>query len=178
MCAAFYAHGIREDDIVVVQIPNIVELPLIFIALARLGAIVSPVPVQYGRHELSRINESLGASAFVSTHNFNKADLISEHGPAFDGCKIFCIASDIASTAIDLDEEVSDDSMLAACDEYIAQRQPSGNDIFTICWTSGTTGTPKGVPRSFNHWFSIAVAVHDLADMQEGDAFSESLPNG
>jgi len=176
VCAAFYAHGIREDDIVVVQIPNIVELPLIFIALARLGAIVSPVPVQYGRHELSRINESLGASAFVSTHNFNKADLISEHGPAFDGCKIFCIASDNSSTAIDLDKEVSDDSMLAACDEYIAQRQPSGNDIFTICWTSGTTGTPKGVPRSFNHWFSIAVAVHDLADMQEGDAFLNPFP--
>ena len=26
------------------------------------------------------------------------------------------------------------------------------NRVLTVCWTSGTTGTPKGVPRSHNMW--------------------------
>ncbi len=80
--AALHANGIRADDIVVVQLPNIVELPITFLALARLGAIVSPVPVQYGRHELNAIQQSLNAAAFVSLYDFKGQDLLTEHASA------------------------------------------------------------------------------------------------
>ncbi|MFM7272655.1 MAG: class I adenylate-forming enzyme family protein, partial [Gammaproteobacteria bacterium] len=36
------------------------------------------------------------------------------------------------------------------------------DEVFTICWTSGTTGTPKGVPRSHNQWLAQTVAVNGM----------------
>ena len=92
LAAGLYAHGVRAEDIVVVQLPNVAELALAYLALARLGAIVSPVPVQYGRHELSRIRDILGASAFLSLHNFKGQDALAERGPAFEGCTLFALA--------------------------------------------------------------------------------------
>jgi non-ribosomal peptide synthetase component E (peptide arylation enzyme) len=54
LAAAFFDSGLRQDDIVVVQLPNIAELAMIYLALGKLGVIISPVPVQYGPFELDR----------------------------------------------------------------------------------------------------------------------------
>jgi len=70
LAAIIHAHGIRQDDTVVIQLPNVVELAMIYIALARLGVIVSPVPVQYGVHELTKIQQELQAKAFISITDF------------------------------------------------------------------------------------------------------------
>ena len=52
----------------------------------------------------------------------------------------------------------------------------SANDILTICWTSGTTGTPKGVPRSHNLWGTMARAAYHLANTQKGDILLNPFP--
>ncbi len=54
LAAAFYDNGLRQDDIVVVQLPNIVELAVLYLALGKLGVILSPVPMQYGPFELEK----------------------------------------------------------------------------------------------------------------------------
>ena len=46
LAAILHARGIGQEDMVVIQLPNIVELVMLYLALARLGAIVSTVPVQ------------------------------------------------------------------------------------------------------------------------------------
>ena len=50
------------------------------------------------------------------------------------------------------------------------------NDIYTICWTSGTTGMPKGVPRSHNLWYSIAAACTEGAGIDHSDVFLCPFP--
>ena len=174
--AALHANGIRADDIVVVQIPNIVELPIVFLALARLGAITSPVPVQYGRHELTKIQESLSAAAFISVHDFKGQDLLSDHAAAFDGCRLFNIASAAGASTVDLERYVCSDDEQAAFKDYCDNFTADANDIFTICWTSGTTGTPKGVPRSHNHWLATSVGSGGLAELQDGDVLLNPFP--
>src|SRR5215207_8050435 len=52
LAGGLLAAGIEKDDIIMVQLPNTVELICIYLAAARLGAIVSPVPMQYRTHEL------------------------------------------------------------------------------------------------------------------------------
>jgi acyl-CoA synthetase (AMP-forming)/AMP-acid ligase II len=42
------------------------------------------------------------------------------------------------------------------------------NDIFTVCWTSGTEADSKGIPRSQNHWMAPACAPLDGARLPRG----------
>ena len=59
---------------------------------------------------------------------------------------------------------------------YLDGFEASPNDIFTICWTSGTTGQPKGVPRSHNMWMASAIGAHDAAVLQDGDTLLNPFP--
>ena len=41
------AKGIKKDDIIMVQLPNIWELAMLYLAIARTGALISPMPMQW-----------------------------------------------------------------------------------------------------------------------------------
>ena len=176
LATALHATGLRTDDIVVVQLPNIAELALCYLALGRLGAVVSPVPVQYGRHELSGIQSELSARAFISLGACKGRDLLAEHADAFAGCLHYSLASPSAADAVDLDGYSPSAAEREAWRDYRQAFEPDANDTFTICWTSGTTGTPKGVPRSTNHWLAISRASGDLAELRDGDALLNPFP--
>jgi len=178
IAAALHASGIRADDIVVVQLPNIVELPILYLALARIGAIASPVPVQYGRHELAGIQQSLDAAAYVSVTRFKTQNMLADHAAVFEGRKLFSLASDPdpGPGIVDLDRQRLDSEQQAAYESYRSDFVPDANDIFTICWTSGTTGTPKGVPRSHNHWWATSIGSGDLAELRDADVLLNPFP--
>ena len=174
--AALHATGLRADDIVVVQLPNIAELAIAYLALARIGAIVSPVPVQYGLHELGKIQVELSARAFISVGSFKSRDLLAAHAPAFAGCTLYAMSAPSAAEAIDLEGHSVTGAQREAWQAYRNSFTPDANDIFTICWTSGTTGTPKGVPRSMNHWLAISRCSGDLAELRDGDVLLNPFP--
>ena len=91
LAAIIHSHGIGRDDIVVIQLPNIVELAMIYIVLARLGVIVSPVPVQYGVHELAKIQDELQASAYISITRFQGQQSGGRApGGVSRGMQVFC----------------------------------------------------------------------------------------
>ena len=176
LATALHATGLRAEDIVVVQLPNIAELAVAYLALGRLGVIVSPVPVQYGPHELKTIQLELSARAFLSLGLFKGRDLLGEHAEAFPGCLLYSLASPSAADCIDL---ATYPPSAVERDAWRSHRQafaPDANDILTICWTSGTTGTPKGVPRSTNQWLAISRASGDLAALREGDVLLNPFP--
>jgi acyl-coenzyme A synthetase/AMP-(fatty) acid ligase len=52
----------------------------------------------------------------------------------------------------------------------------SANDVFTICWTSGTEAVPKGVPRSHNEWMVVAPSIIEAADLQAGARLLNPFP--
>ncbi len=176
LSAKLFDAGIQADDIVVAQLPNIVEFVELYVALARIGAIVSPVPVQYGRHELSGIAASVEPAAFVATTRLKEQRLLADHASAFDGSMLFAFGDDAPDGAISLDSDGATPAQLSALDEYLDGLETSANDVLTICWTSGTTGTPKGVPRSHNLWTSIARCSGGLAELREGDVLLCPFP--
>lgn len=176
LAAVFHAHGIGRDDIVVVQLPNIAELAILYLALDRLGAIVSPVPVQYGVHELTKIREELQPRAFVSLTNFKGANLAAAHGEAFPPACIRFVFGKNAPDGVVAVDDPAPEAVLRSLDDHVKTLSASANDVFTICWTSGTTGQPKGVPRSHNMWLVSASATYDCVHFRDGDVFLNPFP--
>ena len=176
IATGLYQHGIRQEDIVVVQLPNIAELPALYLALARLGVVVSPVPVQYGAFELSKAQELLEPRAFITTSNFKGQNFAADQRGSFSSdCLNFCFGDEppADSIGLSLSIEPGDDADVR---NYSKSLDISANDIFTICWTSGTTGHPKGVPRSHNHWLSSGIAANDVGDMRDGEPILSPFP--
>ncbi len=177
LAAVFFENGLRQDDIVVVQLPNIAELAILYLALGKLGVIISPVPVQYGRFELEKAAGVVDPSAFISLANLKGENLARENGAAFpDSCKVFCFGDDTPAGAISLQLSTAAPDDNKAFGTYIDSLEISANDVFTICWTSGTTGDPKGVPRSHNMWMASALGSHDAALMRDKEVHLNPFP--
>lgn len=179
--AVLTAHGLRKDDALVVQLPNLVDLPAIYLACARLGIIVSPAPVQYREHELAYIITSIDAKAAITACRIGK----HAHGEMFVRVRektptlqhVFVLGGDVrGATEIEPLLARVKQSDLAAAQRAEQEANVTADDILTICWTSGTEARPKGVPRSHNEWIIMGEGVVHAGDIEDGDTLLNPFP--
>ena len=170
--------GLRRDDILITQLPNVAEYVAVYLAAMRLGIIVSPVPMQFRRHELEEIVNLTGARAALTVRSLRGVEHAAgavELG-AQRGLQVLCLGAEAppGSTAF-LPAPLTAESRQRLAD-HVAAHPVDADDIATICWTSGTEGVPKGVPRSHNHWLAISYAHYRGAGIQPGDRLLNPFP--
>ena len=173
--SVFFKAGLRKDDIVIIQLPNIVELPILYLALTQLGIIISPIPMQYRNYEIKKIVNDIKPKGYVGISNFNDEPFSSKFKESFNK-KLTLFSIGEIDNFITLDKENSDENIDEEKEVYLNKINITANDILTICWTSGTTGMPKGVPRSHNLWLAISKAAYHIADTKMGDILLNPFP--
>ena len=162
---------IKSGDTIIVQLPNIVELVVCYMACSKIGAIISPVPVQYGRHELLHIHKMISSKAIITIERFKEQTLARGAAECLeDSIKIL-----VFGTNIEIDANY-DDGYRKQLQKFQDTHSSDANTILTICWTSGTTGTPKGVPRSHNMWIATARCCIEASEPRQGDRFLNIFP--
>lgn len=174
LAGALVAAGVGKDDVIVIQLPNISEFVALYFAAATIGAIVSPVAVQYRTHELSTMFAIVEPAAFICATQVKGADAVATARALLGGgVRLMTFGPDAPADAIDLSQASPQPALLA---QHRAATSIDADDIFTICWTSGTTGVPKGVPRSHNHWVAIAPGTYVTARLMDGDVMLNPFP--
>ncbi|MFZ5743385.1 MAG: class I adenylate-forming enzyme family protein [Pseudomonadota bacterium] len=174
LAAALVAAGIGKDDVIVIQLPNISEFVALYFAAATIGTVVSPVAVQYRSHELATMFGIVKPKAFICGTRMHHADHIGVVRPLLGSeIRLMTVGPDAPADALDLSAEPPRPDLLL---DYRAANPVNADDVFTICWTSGTTGVPKGVPRSHNHWVGIAPGTYVAARLQDGDVMLNPFP--
>lgn len=182
LAARLLEAGLTKDDIVAVQLPNIIELVMVYLAAARIGVIVTPFPVQYREYEIEQLVNFVEAKAFLTVTRIAKhpnAEMVAALRPKLPSLKtIMAWGENLPDGVVGLDELMSaphDEQKLA---NYLKDTSASisANHIFTICWTSGTEGRPKGVPRSHNDWLVPAAATVDAAELAAGNNVLNPFP--
>lgn len=172
LAAALLAAGLRKDDVLIVQLPNTVEIVEVLLACARLGVICSPVPVQFRTHELNYVMPLLEPRAFVTCVEFEghaHLEMIRGLQPRCPSLStIIAAGDDLPEGVAALDRLLLEPRDTAALRAQLSRHPVDANDVFTVCWTSGTEAEPKGVPRSHNHWIVPAWAPIDSARLPRG----------
>ena len=163
LAAQFGALGLVEDEAVIVQLPNVAELMVVYYAASMSGLIVSPVPVQYGSHELQMLADALQAKTVITMPRLSNVELAHGARQALPRLCVLEFGSDL----------VIDTSEPGICATLPAD---DANRILSICWTSGTTGTPKGVPRSHNMWMASGRCSAQAGSMTGEDILLNPFP--
>ena len=171
LAATLLARGIGAGNRVMVQLPNITELVVCYYALSKLGAVISPVPVQYGSHELQSLAEALGTENLISITRFREQPLAEQAAGALGQVRVLAFGRELG-----LETEWADADARQQLREYRDAVGDDANRIITVCWTSGTTGTPKGVPRSHNMWMATARTSANAGDYREGEILLNPFP--
>lgn len=176
---ALFDSGVRAGAVVGVQLPNCVELPIALLAVARLGAVVTPFPVQYRRHELVAMGARAGIEGFVTMGRAAGRELaaealaLREELPTLRAVLAFGDRIPAGVVLLDGGAAPGAEGEYAA---YVRDLERSPNDCVTLAWTSGTEGEPKGVPRAHGDWEVIGHATSQSPRLTPSDVLLNLFP--
>jgi acyl-CoA synthetase len=174
MAAFLHAQGLRKDDVVVVQLPNCVELHALYLACAALGVVISPVPMQYRAHEIGHVLATTRARMAITIArcgHHEPAAHWAAMAPQWPGLQqVWAFGAGVPAQVGSLDAELAATPSWSAqaLREQGARAGVTAHDVVTVCWTSGTEAQPKGVPRNHNEWLIVGQSVVDAGQLQPG----------
>lgn len=155
--------GVRPGDRVAVMLRNQPEFPLIWLALAKLGAALVPVNVNYreldGRHVLAHS----GARFAVTTPEFH--ELLTTVAPGTAVERVLDVA------------ELAGQAPRALPEFHAAPETAVPETPVNIQYTSGTTGAPKGCVLPHRYWTTLARGlVTESPALHDGDVMLTAQP--
>jgi len=167
--AGLYRAGLRQDDRLLIALPNGPDMLRVWFAANYLGAIAVPVNAAYRGGLLERVVTNSAATLIVATAEFagrladvdrgalRRAIVFGGSVPAIAGLEMWA-ASALAESG----------DMPPAPPRPIAP-----HDVQCILYTSGTTGPSKGVLCSYRHIHTAGRAVYF---MTADDRYMVNLP--
>ena len=151
LAGSLHATGIGHGDVVALQLPNIPEHLIAYLAVTRLGAIVTAIHMPYRAAECETI----------LTHSQAKAVLCLTEDRGYKAAEQFLELKRTCpklAYCISLGSEVDGAlSLSAMMTRGVGSDLPEGpvaSDPFLLLYTSGTTSAPKGVPLSYHNVLS------------------------
>ncbi|TQL97228.1 acyl-CoA synthetase (AMP-forming)/AMP-acid ligase II [Actinoallomurus bryophytorum] len=174
LAASLLRTGIRAGDVVGVQLPNIAELVATYLAVIRIGGVVSPLPVQYREHELEMLARLAGFDAFVTTSRIRDRQNALVVAEVLPDLPVFAFGAGAPVGVVHLDGAPATPADRALVAEWPRRTDP--NECVTICWTSGTESAPKAVPRCHYDWLAISQAPQDGPELTADDVILNPFP--
>jgi acyl-CoA synthetase len=175
--------GVGPGDVVGVQLPNTVEIVVAFLAIVRIGAIVAPFPVQYRAYELTHLSGVAQVQAFLTASRIGQRPAAAELAglrsqiPSLRWVGAFGLqGAGLPDGVIGLDERIEAAGDRGGLAAHLAAWSPDPNDCVTICWTSGTESTPKGVQRTHYDWMSMRTGTVEGPELTAQDVLLNPFP--
>ncbi|MFJ4290800.1 cyclohexanecarboxylate-CoA ligase [Cupriavidus sp. NPDC089707] len=175
--------GIVAGDVVSCQLPNSWHLSVLYLACARLGAVLNPVMPIFRERELS----------FMLAHAQSKVVVVPQVFRGFDHARMLRGLREALPAAlpalhhivvVDGDGADSFEALLSGpawedapdAATILLRSRPGPDDVTQLIYTSGTTGEPKGVMHTANTLFSNIVAYAGRLHLTGNDVVLMASP--
>jgi len=143
--------GLKKDDMVAVQLPNSVDLPLVRIACERAGLLCTPIQRNFRHKEMEYILRYVEAKAVVipcEFRGFNYFDMVQQIKTNLPALKHIILTGDqTRDGTLSFDAIVHDPIETTYPADYLKSRSTPAEEYSLVMPTSGTTGFPKLVEQ-------------------------------
>jgi cyclohexanecarboxylate-CoA ligase len=167
--AALAALGVGPGDVVVVHLPNWWMLNPLYLACARVGAVVAPTIPAFAGRELGHVLRASRAKVCIVPDRHEDvpyAQRLADVAPPTLAHRV--VVGDAAATgAVDFAELFTRTAHPAP-----APHRPRPDDVAVLLFTSGTTGRPKGVAHSYNTLYAATRGISDPYRLGSNDVVS------
>jgi len=140
--------GVSPQERVAIFLPNRIEYPVIWLALARLGAVAVPINARYTPQEVKGIVRDTEPSHIVLDGSRTVPEGIPQD-------RVVWVGEPPGAGGHSWEELIE-----AGSPDFAPDRPVTSGDLASIQYTSGTTGLPKGCMQSHRFWlmtgFSLA----------------------
>jgi acyl-CoA synthetase (AMP-forming)/AMP-acid ligase II len=161
LAAALLRLGVQAGDRVQVQLPNWNEFVVVYVALARIGAVLVPTMPIYRHDEVRYVLRHSGAKVSVIAGEFRGFDypeMIGEIRASAPGLQhVITVRSAELPGALRYEDLTAG---TAVPDASVLGEPPTADAPHCIIYTSGTESRPKGCLHTLN---TITFTVHALA---------------
>ena len=145
--------GVGRNDVVAMQLPNWWQFSLLYLACARLGAVLNPLMHIFRERELSFMLQHGEAKVLIVPKLFRGFDheaMVRALQPSLPSLRRIVVVG--GGGADDFDALLTQPEWEKQADarEILGRSRPGPDDITQLIYTSGTTGEPKGVMHSAN----------------------------
>ncbi len=141
--------GFKKDEVIVIQLPNSVELPLLRLACEKAGILCAPVLRTLRHREMEYILKYTGARGIVIPPEFRGFDylkMIEDIRPNLPGLKqIFATGEKTPQGTISVSAMLQNPLEKKYPEDYLRKFTYDPREISWISHTSGSTGFPKFV---------------------------------
>ena len=153
--------GIRPLDRVLIQLPNWSEFVSAYFACQKIGAITVLLVDRYRQHEIERLADIAGATAWIAPLRYGKVDFLPIIRDVRQRCPqiahVITVRGEIDEPGYSsLERLIAENEPTGQSLARLAERNPDPGQVAHMAPTGGTTGEPKIVPRTHD---SVLCAV-------------------
>jgi len=175
--------GIEKGDTVLLQLPNWAEYVYSYFALQKIGSIPVILISGYMELEVKHLCRLTEAKAWIVPDLYRNIDYLSFTGEvkknnsqlkqiisvrAGRECKEFTASL----------ESLMEREVVPADYDHLRMRRPEATDVAHILPSGGTTGLPKGIPRTHNDYLCNVEYLHKVGEMDSDDICLIVVPVG
>ena len=183
MASSLINLGLEKGDCVLLQLPNWSEYVYSYFALQKIGCIPVLLISGYRQLEVSHLARLTEAKAWIIPDTYRKIDYVSFIGEVKRGNPqlkhVISVRAAKERGEFTTSLECLLDRKLSAGDRgRLAMRRPESTDVAHIVPSGGTTGLPKGIPRTHNDYICNVEYLHKAGEMNTSDVCLLVVPVG